>query len=43
MPPLFTGTKPKTFNRRWFIDIGTAETPDWVEICQGISRRGGGR
>lgn len=31
---------PRAFNRRWWIDISTGETPEWAEIAKGISSRG---
>lgn len=40
MAGTFAGTKPKAFNRHFWINIGTADTPEWVEICNGISSRG---
>lgn len=35
-----TYTKPKAFNRRFFINIGTSESPTWAEIAVGITSRG---
>ena len=35
-----TYTKPKAYNRRFFINIGTSEVPEWAEISQGITSRG---
>ncbi len=35
-----TYTKPKSFNRRFFINIGSSMVPEWVEISQGITSRG---
>lgn len=34
-----TYIKPKAYNRRFFIDIGTSETPKWVELARGIASR----
>jgi hypothetical protein len=35
-----TFIKPKAFNRRWWINIGTTAAPAWAEIAHGISSRG---
>ncbi len=35
-----TYTKPKSYNRRFFINIGTSLVPEWAEISQGIASRG---
>lgn len=35
-----TYIKPKAFNRRFFINLGTSEAPKWAEIAKGISSRG---
>lgn len=32
--------KPKAYNRRWYIDIGTTAAPEWVEVARGITSRG---
>lgn len=34
-----TYVKPKAYNRRFFINIGTSELPSWVELARGISSR----
>lgn len=31
---------PRAYNRRWWIDVSTNETPEWAEIAKGISSRG---
>lgn len=33
-------TKPKVFNRRYFINVGTTQAPQWAEIAEGIRSRG---
>ena len=35
-----TYVKPKAYNRRWWIDIGTDNTAQWAEIARGITSRG---
>lgn len=35
-----TYIKPKAFNRRFFINVGTAEAPKWAELAKGIASRG---
>ena len=35
-----TYMKPKAYNRRFFINIGTSDLPEWAEISQGITSRG---
>lgn len=32
--------KPKGFNRRFFINIGTVEAPLWAELARGVTSRG---
>lgn len=32
--------KPKNFNRKFLIDLGTAETPKWVPLAVGIMSHG---
>ena len=31
---------PRTYNRRWWIDVSTNDSPEWAEIAKGISSRG---
>ena len=31
---------PKTFNRRWWIDISENDSPQWAEVSVGITSRG---
>ncbi len=31
---------PKAYNRRWWIDIGESDSPEWAELAKGISSRG---
>lgn len=40
MPGTFAGTKPKAYNRHFWINLSTTEDPEWVEITRGISSRG---
>lgn len=40
MPGTFAGTKPKAFNRHFWINLGASDTPEWVELSHGISSRG---
>lgn len=35
-----TYIKPKAYNRRFFINIGTSMVPQWAELAVGISSRG---
>ena len=31
---------PKTFNRRWWIDLSANDSPQWAEVASGITSRG---
>ena len=31
---------PRSYNRRWWIDVSVNDTPEWAEIAKGISSRG---
>ena len=31
---------PKTFNRRWWIDLSANDSPQWAEVSVGITSRG---
>lgn len=31
---------PRSYNRRWWIDVSVKGTPEWAEIAKGISSRG---
>lgn len=31
---------PRSYNRRWWIDVSVNGTPEWAEIAKGISSRG---
>ena len=31
---------PRAYNRRWWIDVSTNDSPEWAEIAKGISSRG---
>lgn len=31
---------PRSYNRRWWIDVSKNDTPEWAEIAKGISSRG---
>ena len=35
-----TYTKPKAYNKRFLLNIGTTESPKWVEVARGITSRG---
>ena len=35
-----TYTKPKAYNKRFLLNIGTAVSPKWVEVARGITSRG---
>ena len=35
-----TYTKPKAYNKRLLLNIGTTESPKWVEVARGITSRG---
>lgn len=35
-----TYTKPKAYNKRFLLNIGTTGSPKWVEIARGITSRG---
>lgn len=35
-----TYTKPKAYNKRFLLNIGTTELPKWVEVARGITSRG---
>lgn len=35
-----TFIKPKAYNKRFFINFGTSDAPDWAEVARGITSRG---
>lgn len=35
-----TYTKPKAYNKRFLLNIGTTGSPKWVEVARGITSRG---
>lgn len=35
-----TFIKPKAYNKRYLINLGTSEVPKWVQIARGITSRG---